>query len=129
MGATDKAAGAAGKAAVEVGQVFAKGGTDGLILYALILGTFLMFLVAIAAVWFSHRAHTVKDRQMADALAAKDKLNAEQTAAFIASADRQSDALTRLAEATATQTAVQAAQTGTLARIEGLPAMRVGRAS
>lgn len=52
---------ATGEAAVEVGKVFGTGGTDGLILYALILATFLMFLALVFVLVFSSR--TIKASQ------------------------------------------------------------------
>jgi cbb3-type cytochrome oxidase subunit 3 len=109
----------AGKAAVDVGHIFGQGGTDGLILYALILGTFLMFIVALGAVWLAFRSIAAERRTNAEAFAKKDELNNQQTQAFVASADRTAAAISALAVSTATQTSVQAGQTQILARMEG----------
>jgi len=98
-----------GKAVNDVGQVFVQGQTDGLILYALILGTFLMFVVAIVSVWMLTRA-----------LSRKDDTNAKQTADFIASADRTAVALSALAQSTAAGSAIQQNQIMTLARLEAM---------
>lgn len=112
----DQMAKTAGQTTVEVGKVFGAAGVDGLILYALVLFAVLQLLL----VFFAFRAMARKDAELTSALAAKDRLNAEQTAAFIASADRLGDALNAMAVATATQTAVQGGNQNTLARLEGL---------
>jgi cbb3-type cytochrome oxidase subunit 3 len=110
------------KATVDVGRIFGEGGTDGLILYALLIGTLLMALVAVLSVWLAFRSIAKEREANATALAKKDQLNYDQTQSFVAAADRQSIALNALAVSTATQTSVQANQTNTLARMEGVGA-------
>jgi H+/gluconate symporter-like permease len=107
---------------VDVGRVFQAGGTDGLILYALIFGTILMTFVAVLTVWLAFRSIAAERKTNAEALAKKDQLNHEQTQSFIASADRTAIAIGALAVSTATQTSVQAGQTQVLARMEGTDA-------
>lgn len=110
----------AGKTTVEVGKVFGAAGVDGLILYAIVLFAAFMFILSLLLVWVAFRAMARKDAELTAALAAKDKLNAEQTNSFIAAADRLGDALNAMAVATATQTAVQGGNQNILARIDGL---------
>jgi hypothetical protein len=104
-------------ATVETGRVFSGGGIDGLILYALVLSTFLMFLVAVAAVWLGHRSATRKTELTNSAFAAKDSLNADQTRMFIESMDRTAAAVSSLAVSVASDLPERAAQAATLARI------------
>lgn len=106
-------------ATVEVGRVFGQGGTDGLILYALVLSTFLMFLIAVAAVLMGYRAIEKKTRMSNDAFAKKDEVNAEQTKMFIASMDRTAAAVGSLSVSVANDLQERAATAAVLARIEG----------
>lgn len=103
----------AGKAAVDVGNIFGQGGTDGLILYALILGTFLMFIMGVVTIFLLLRA-----------LHAKEKSCAETNTAFAAAANESAEALrelaTSIASKNATDTAHHAALTGVMARLEGV---------
>lgn len=107
------------RATVDVGRVFQSGGTDGLILYALVLSTFLMFIVAVATVIFAFRHIAQSQKVNAASFAAKDASNAEQTKLFIAAADSTADAINRFTAAFATNTQEGAQQAIILARIEG----------
>lgn len=104
-------------ATVETGRVFSGGGIDGLILYALVLSTFLMFLVAVAAVWLGHRSATRKTELTNAAFAAKDALNVDQTRMFIESMDRTAAAVSSLAVSVASDLPERAASAATLARM------------
>lgn len=99
------------KATVEVGRVFGNGGTDGLILYALILATFLMFLALIVVLMLAFRAINRRDQMFAD-----------QSAMFAGASKENAEALTKLSTAIvskeATDGAYRSALTGTLARVE-----------
>lgn len=100
-----------GKAAADVGQVFVQGKTDGLILYALILGTFLMFLVAVAVLYFGSR----------ERIKAAEKC-AEQAKAFADASLESSEALrdvaTALASTGSANLAFQQSQAGLMQRLE-----------
>ncbi len=106
-GGSTSAAAEIGKSTVEVGKIFGQT-SDGLVLYALLLGTMLVTFIALMVIWFTFRA-----------LAAERAVNAAQTKLFVDSSNRQADALMQLAVATATQTQVQSGQNMTLARVEG----------
>ena len=56
----------AGSSAVEVGHIFAGGGTDGLILYALVLSDFLMFLALVATLIITSRTTNVLSKNCHD---------------------------------------------------------------
>lgn len=99
-------------ATVEVGRIFGQGGTDGLILYALILCTFLMFLVAVASVWLSHRQSERSRSAHTTAFAEKDKI-------FTDALNRVAESLSALAVAQASRAGEDAGQSAILARIEG----------
>jgi hypothetical protein len=105
------------RSTVEVGHVFGNGGTDGLILYALILATFLMFLALIAVLILSFRAMTRRDQMVAD-----------QSNAFADASRNTADALTKLSVAIGTKEAADGTYrtglTSTLARLEGVLARK-----
>lgn len=109
-------------ATVETGRVFQTGGIDGLVLYALVLSTFLMFLITLGTVWFAFRALDKKTRLNNDAFAKKDALNADQTKGFIESMDRTASSLSALAVAVSGDLQERAATAVTLARMEGTDA-------
>lgn len=98
---------------VEVGRVFGGGGTDGLILYALILSCFLMFLALIAVLILAFRA-----------INRRDTMFASQSSEFADASRETAKALTALATATATKESSDIAYrttfTATLARVEGV---------
>lgn len=102
-----------GRATVEVGRVFGNGGTDGLILYALILATFLMFLAIVIVATLCFRA-----------IARKDANSAEVAKAFAEASNDSAGALRELATTIAAQGATDAAHrlsaTVTLSRIESV---------
>lgn len=104
---------AAGDAAVQVGQVFGQGGTDGLILYALILATFLMFLALVVVLVLAFRAI---NRATSASL--------EQGKAFAEASNEGANALRQLATATAEKVATDATHranlANTLARLENV---------
>lgn len=105
------------KSTVQVGQVFGQGGTDGLILYALILATFLMFLALIMVLILAFRAIGKRDTQFA-----------EQSSEFAEASKETATALSSLAAAIAAKDAgdqvFRAGNTATLARVEGELARR-----
>lgn len=107
------------KATTETGRIFQSGGIDGLVLFALILGTFLMFLVAIGAVWWGHRSSTKKTELTNAAFEAKDKQMEALTNSFIASMDRTAAAVSALSVSVANDLQERAATGAVLARIEG----------
>ena len=86
MSASEPNTKAVADATVEVGRVFGEGGTDGLILYALILATFLMFLAVIAVVLLLRRSMASLDNQ---------------AKAFASASEKSAAALTELATALA----------------------------
>ena len=100
-----------GKAVTDVGQIFGQGGTDGLILYALLIGTFLMFLLGCITIWFLVRL-----------VQSKDAAFQEQSNQFATAAKESAEAMRELATATAakvaTDTAHQSALTAIMARLE-----------
>jgi hypothetical protein len=98
----------AGQAAVEVGRVFGEGGTDGLILYALILATFLMFLALVIITIYSFRA-----------IGKMQTTAAEQTKAFADASDTVAEALRELASSIAAQAAADGAHQSSLGNILG----------
>lgn len=102
-----------GGAAVKVGQVFGQGGTDGLILYALILATFLMFLALVIIAVMSFRTIA---RASGDAK--------EQATAFAEASNETAGALRELAKQLAATGAANAAHAisiaATLARVESI---------
>lgn len=108
-----------GDQAVEVGRVFAQGGIDGLVLYALILATFLMFIVAISAVIIGYRAAERKAKINAEAFAKKDQLNNDQTKMFVESLDRVAGTISALSVSIAGDLQERAATAAVLARMEG----------
>lgn len=106
------------QATVDVGRVFGQGGTDGLILYALVLSTFLMFIVAVAAVWMGYRSNEKRTRMTNEAFEKKDAINQDQTRMFIESMDRTATAVGGLAVSVANDLQERAATAAVLARIE-----------
>lgn len=106
------------RATVDVGRVFGAGGTDGLILYALVLSTFLMFIVAIAAIVFCFRYIHRSQVTNAKAFADKDAWNAEQTKTFTAAVDRTTDAINRFTGTFAADMQERAGQSVILSRLE-----------
>lgn len=113
-------------ATVEAGRVFSSGGIDGLILWAMILGTFLMFLVAAFAVWIAFRSHNLAFKAMeaqrvsnGEIFARKDDLNQEQTKMFIESVDRTGSAVQALAVAMASMVQEHQGFGLVMARVEG----------
>jgi len=86
-----------GRTATDVGNIFGKGGTDGLILYALIIGTFLMFLAFLYSQWSASRERV----QLSKEREAKDKVLADLTTDFSAASKETAEALKTLATAVA----------------------------
>lgn len=83
----------AGKTAVDVGRVFGQGGTDGLILYALVLSTSFLFIVLVIVIWVHSRertkAHsdcTAQAQDFAQAAAAQAEASKEVATAVASSA-------------------------------------------
>jgi hypothetical protein len=75
---------------VEVGRVFGAAGTDGLILYALFLGTLMMAVILGWVLWLNHRERT---------RAASDLLT--QSTTFAAASDKTAEASKEVASALA----------------------------
>lgn len=105
-------------AAVDVGHVFQSGQTDGLILYALVLSSFLLFLISVVLAVSMFRYMSKSQTTNAAAFAAKDATNAEQTKMFIESMDRTATAVSGLAVAVANDLQERQATAMILARID-----------
>jgi hypothetical protein len=105
-------------ATVQVGHVFGQGGTDGLILYALVLSSFLLFIVSVVLTVSVFRYIARAQSTNASAFAAKDATNAEQTRMFIESMDRTAGAVSGLAVAVANDLQERQATAMILARID-----------
>lgn len=84
-----------GAALRDQAQVFGQGGTDGLILWALILATILMTVVALSAIILGYRA-----------IAAKDSSAAADRKAFTDASIESAEALRELATAVASSASV-----------------------
>lgn len=100
-------------AATEVGQVFAQGKTDGLILYALVLISFFLFLALILVIWSNsreRRACSEDSRQQAVAFAAASKETAEAL----------KDLATAIASTGSAETAFKQVLSPVLSRVEML---------
>jgi cbb3-type cytochrome oxidase subunit 3 len=106
------------RATVDVGRVFGAGGTDGLILYALVLSNFLMFIVVIAVIFWTFRYIARSQQNSAAAFAEKDRANADQTKAFTAAVDRTTDAINRFTGTFAADMQERAGQSIILSRLE-----------
>lgn len=111
-------ASSAADAAVNVGHVFQSGQTDGLILYALVLSSFLLFMVSVVLTVSVFRYMSKSQSTNAKAFAAKDATNAEQTRMFIESMDRTASAVSGLAVAVANDLQERQATAMILARID-----------
>lgn len=107
------------KGVTDVGHIFGQGGTDGLILYALLIGSFFLFIISIVLLVVVFRYLARAQKATADAFAVKDAVNAEQTKLFIASADRTAQAINNFTATLATDVQERSAHGIVLARVEG----------
>jgi hypothetical protein len=117
-------AGEAGKTAVEIGHIFGQS-ADGLILYAMILGTMLMFAIAALALWFGYRNNV----KAADERLRMADTHAAQAKAFVdasnAASDALKDAATAIAASASANMTFQQSQAGMMERLElALPRRR-----
>lgn len=116
-----------GGSAVDVGHVFQSGQTDGLILYAMILGTFLMFLIAVGLAFLILRilknhstAMALAQADHATAMARKDEHITGNTKLMIEVVDRNAVAMSALSVSVAQDVRERAAAGQTLAEIKAL---------
>lgn len=103
----------AGKTVVDVGSIFGSAGTDGLILYALILGTLLMFLMGASTIFFLLRA-----------LRSQSELCGKQSERFSQATETVGEAMRELATAIASKSSAdnahQTSIIAIMARMEGV---------
>lgn len=103
----------AGSTAIEAGRIFQSGGIDGLILYALLIGTFLLFLALCGTVYLNSRdRHRTEER--IDAISAQCAAQAEGfTRAAVEFADAGKELASAMASANSADMAFKTAM-GTL---------------
>jgi flagellar biosynthesis/type III secretory pathway M-ring protein FliF/YscJ len=101
------------EAVVQTGRVFGEGGTDGLILYALILATFLMFLVAVFILWIGYR-------ERKSLMEAKSAADADLAQAQRESAEALKEVATAVASSASADMTFKQSATAILGRVEVL---------
>lgn len=108
----------AAKAAVDVGHIFGQGGTDGLILYALILAVFLQFLalIIISILTSRERARAVLERERQNESSHAQAL--EFASASKLAAEALKDVATALASGSSADMTFKQQMAGVLERME-----------
>lgn len=107
-----------GKATTDVGQVFVQGKTDGLILYALVLLAFFLFLALVWTSWLNSGERKSQHAAQLESDKARAEANKASAAASLEASEALRDVATALASTSSANMTFQATMASIMARQE-----------